>query len=62
MRSAKRISRGEGYPIHQTTPPGRLDALLSRPYPCPGASSRDGLLRAMDAASRPERPVLLAYK
>lgn len=39
--SPKGIDRHEGYPIDQTTSPGRLDALPSLPHPCPSIPSRE---------------------
>ena len=62
-RSAKRIDRVEGYPTHHTKPPGCVDRVLkAKPLPCSIATPRDGLPRAKDAATRPEKPVLLAHK
>lgn len=62
-RSAKRINRGAGYPTHHAKPTGRCYVgLVAKPEPCSIATPRDGLQRASDAATRPEKPVLLAHK
>ncbi len=47
--------RLEGYPKGQTTRPGTARAVTRKgPIPVRFTPSRDGLPRAMDAASRPE--------
>jgi len=55
------VKRREGYPTGQPSPrPGCGRLRPARPMPATDATSRDGSQRANDAASRPDKPDVLA--
>jgi hypothetical protein len=54
-------TRREGYPTGQRLPHRGYGPMRpARPMPAVGSASRDGSQRATDAASRPDKPAVLA--